>query len=113
MRSIKEQIAIAEAAKKVVMMSDTEKQINFEVRPTWSVVRAAALGSHDFARQERCAALSVRHLAETPQVLEMIPNSRIPLPLKGIVTSRYTEKMLAEETMRRKAAGTTKPVRNQ
>lgn len=32
MRMIQEQIAIAEAAKRTITMSDTEKQINYEVR---------------------------------------------------------------------------------
>ena len=44
-------------------------------------------------------------------MLEMIPNSHIPLPQKGIVSSRYTPQALAEETQRRQMAGTTKPVK--
>lgn len=33
MKMIKEQIAIVEASRKVITMSDTEKQINYEARP--------------------------------------------------------------------------------
>lgn len=43
----------------------------------------------------------------------MIPGSHIPLPPKGVVTNRYTPKMLEQEIMMRTQAGTTKPVKKE